>query len=245
VDTDSVLVQAWDDAHDGAPWQRPLLLASALAAAVDVRGAAAEPPDRTWLLDAPVGTGVRLMLELADWWFGPAIDTFFACRSCGQPMEAGLAIRELLDGTSPIAVEPFPIITPSGDTVTVRLPSRSDLAIVAAERDVEDAVRALLERTVVDAPPEFDPVAHADIISGACEDRDPLGTVVVGVTCPACGATDEPALDVAGWFWARAEAQVRRLLDDVHVLASAYGWSERDILALGPRRRTIYRDWIA
>lgn len=245
MDADAVLVQAWDDAHDSAPWQRPLLLTAALAAAAEIPMSAGAPPGGTWLLDAPVGTGVRLMLELADAWFGSTIDTVFACRSCGEPMEAALAIRELLDGTSPVAAEPFPIVTPAGDTVTVRLPSRHDLAVVAAARDVDDAVRALLERTIVDASPEFDPVAHADLISEACEDRDPLGTVVVGVTCPACGATDEPALDVAGWFWDRAEAQVRRLLDDVHLLASAYGWSERDILALGPRRRSIYRDWIA
>ena len=35
------------------------------------------------------------------------------------------------------------------------------------------------------------------------------------------------------------------LIDDVHRLAAAYGWSERDILALGPQRRAAYLELCA
>jgi len=36
-------------------------------------------------------------------------------------------------------------------------------------------------------------------------------------------------------------ARARRLLRDVHELARAYGWSERDILELSLTRRLAYR----
>ena len=36
------------------------------------------------------------------------------------------------------------------------------------------------------------------------------------------------------------EAQAKRLLRSVHVLASAYGWSESEILALSEARRDAY-----
>jgi hypothetical protein len=35
-----------------------------------------------------------------------------------------------------------------------------------------------------------------------------------------------------------------RLLLEVHALASVYGWSERDVLNLSPRRRRLYLDMV-
>ena len=42
--------------------------------------------------------------------------------------------------------------------------------------------------------------------------------------------------------WLEIDAWARRTLRDVHALASAYAWSERDVLALSPTRRTLYRE---
>jgi hypothetical protein len=36
------------------------------------------------------------------------------------------------------------------------------------------------------------------------------------------------------------ETYARRLLYDVHALASAYGWSEDEVLAVSPARRRCY-----
>ncbi len=36
------------------------------------------------------------------------------------------------------------------------------------------------------------------------------------------------------------EARAKRLLSEVHALASAYGWSEREILGLSVARREFY-----
>ena len=36
------------------------------------------------------------------------------------------------------------------------------------------------------------------------------------------------------------EMAARRLLPEVHALASSYGWSEKEILALSPARRRSY-----
>jgi hypothetical protein len=233
VDPDNALIEAWDVAHAGAPWQRPLLLASVLAGGNDGS-----------LLDAPLGAAARQLLELAAAWFGPTLDAMFACRECGEPMEARLEIGSLLEGTPTVEAGPFRCALATGQEVTVRLPTATDLAIAGIADDVSGAMRVLLDRTVVGAPDGFDTRANIDTISRACEERDPLGSITVGVTCPACGAVDEPTLDVGAWFWARADAEAHRLLDEVHLLASAYGWSEHDILALGPHRRAVYRDWV-
>ena len=44
--------------------------------------------------------------------------------------------------------------------------------------------------------------------------------------------------------WAELDAWARRLLLDVHTLARAYGWSERDILQLTETRRQFYLNLI-
>jgi hypothetical protein len=62
----------------------------------------------------------------------------------------------------------------------------------------------------------------------------------VAIECPKCCNRWDEALDIAVFLWAEIDAQARRLLRDVHVLGSAYGWSEADILSLGERRRALY-----
>ncbi|HUD55174.1 MAG TPA: hypothetical protein VMR02_08095 [Terracidiphilus sp.] len=40
------------------------------------------------------------------------------------------------------------------------------------------------------------------------------------------------------------EARARRLLYEVHTLAAAYGWSEREILSLSAPRRALYLEMV-
>ena len=58
--------------------------------------------------------------------------------------------------------------------------------------------------------------------------------------CPTCGAVSQPVLDPAALVWREFAALARRLEDEVHVLARAYGWSEPEILALSEQRRRRY-----
>ena len=41
-------------------------------------------------------------------------------------------------------------------------------------------------------------------------------------------------------LWAEISARAQHLLREVHLLASAYGWSEQQILELSPTRRASY-----
>ncbi len=47
-------------------------------------------------------------------------------------------------------------------------------------------------------------------------------------------------LDIGRFLWREVSVAARRMLAEVHLLASAYGWAERDILALCPVRRAAY-----
>jgi hypothetical protein len=71
-------------------------------------------------------------------------------------------------------------------------------------------------------------------------EADPLAEILLNFDCPACKENFAEPLDLASFFWSALDARVRRLLADVHALASAYGWSEAEILALSSQRRNFY-----
>jgi len=73
---------------------------------------------------------------------------------------------------------------------------------------------------------------------------DPLAEILLGFECPACLHNCSEALDLPTFLWAEIDALVRRLLLEVHTLASAYGWSEREILSLSDARRRLYLEMV-
>ena len=77
-------------------------------------------------------------------------------------------------------------------------------------------------------------------IDDALATRDPLVAFSVSCTCPSCGSGHDLPVDVEGIALARLAARQRVLLHEIHVLASAYGWNEREILAITPERRARY-----
>ncbi|MEU9120275.1 hypothetical protein AB0C96_10500 [Streptomyces sp. NPDC048506] len=79
----------------------------------------------------------------------------------------------------------------------------------------------------------------------AAEEADPAAELTLHIACPECGATTPAELDIAAYLWTELDAWARDVLLDVHLLASAYGWSEPQILALSPLRRRYYLELCA
>ena len=69
---------------------------------------------------------------------------------------------------------------------------------------------------------------------------DPLAEVLIDLSCLACRHQWQVLLDIERFLWTKISVLARRLLQEVHALASAYGWTEREILALSPARRQSY-----
>ncbi|WP_413099299.1 hypothetical protein [Streptomyces sp. Inha503] len=82
-------------------------------------------------------------------------------------------------------------------------------------------------------------------IAEAAERADPAADVTLNVACPECGEATRAELDIASYLWAELDHWARDLLLDVHLLATAYGWSEPQILALSPLRRRYYLELCA
>ena len=139
---------------------------------------------------------------------------------------------------------------PSAWTILVkghafRLPSSRDLSIAAHESDPMAAAVSVLQRC------SLDPASLAGMSAEEMEEvgeqmalADPLAEIRVTLQCPACNQESEETLDISGFVWAEIEARARRLLWEVHALASAYGWSEAEVLSLSTLRRARYLEMV-
>ncbi|GAB3307672.1 hypothetical protein GCM10027451_15900 [Geodermatophilus aquaeductus] len=163
------------------------------------------------------------------------------CGSCGERLDVPVDIA---------AVARFPAHEPGevfqtrvGDsTVSFRLPTTADLAALPPEDPVA-ARRSLLDRCIGCTGDEL-PDLVGQAVEAAMEVVAPGGAVDVAVRCTGCGAETAAVLDVPALLWAEVEAEAAALVEDVHALAAAYGWSEAEVLRLSARRRAAYLELV-
>ncbi|MGY3682722.1 hypothetical protein [Streptomyces sp. TE33382] len=87
---------------------------------------------------------------------------------------------------------------------------------------------------------ELLPERVEQLIAEKAAEADPTAEVTLNVVCPECGSATVAELDISFYLWTELDNWARDLLLDVHLLATAYGWSEPEILALSPLRRRYY-----
>ena len=196
-----------------------------------------------------VGERDAVLLSLRERLFGPRVVSTAACPACGERLELDFSVDEVRVDASPSA-QPLDLAV-DGFALRVRLPSAADAADAAAEREVDGARRLLLERCVVSAregDEERSPAElPASVVAGVAAElagADPQAEVRVALACPACGHGWEALFDIVSFLWSEIEAWGERTLREVHVLASAYGWREADVLALSPARRRRYLEMV-
>jgi hypothetical protein len=211
------------------------------------------------IADWPLGRRNRALIEMRSGCFGPGLAGWTSCACCGEKLEFELDSRVMMPEASAPETDLAmnnPIVVARG---SFRLPTSRDLARVAPERDPRAAVVGILESCRITLPQSSD-VADALSESRAADDdigdswteaeveevgelmaqADPLAETRVTMKCPKCGHGWDETLDIVAFVWSEIEARAKRLMLDIHTLASAYGWTEREILSLGDNRRVRY-----
>jgi hypothetical protein len=232
------LLDTWEAGLVEAPAGRALLL----------HRAARPDTDPGALVTLPVGEREADLIALRRALFGERMQVRLECRACGQDMEFDLdAGRFARSATGPR--EPAVRLAEDGWEVEFRLPGPADLTAAARSADPR---AALLARCLVSAVRDGTPAGADDLpsavqrrIAEAVEAADPAADLTLGVVCPECGASTRAELDIASYLWTELDSWARDLLLDVHLLATAYGWSEPEILALSPLRRRYYLELCA
>ncbi|HEY6886226.1 MAG TPA: hypothetical protein VI300_00565 [Solirubrobacter sp.] len=189
------------------------------------------------------------MLDLHERRFGRKLEAVTTCDACDEALEFALDLAALRPGSRAGADRR---LVAAGCEIEFRLPSAVDLAAAGREPDVTTARALLLDRCVVAAwrdgkpiPAAALPPAAISALADRLAEQDPLGGSRVVIACAACGARGEPTVDLV-WFVGRElEAEGDRIAGEVHTLASAYGWTEDEILRLSCARRNRYLELVA
>lgn len=211
---------------------------------------AAEPEARAEeLLAMPAGARDAGLLGLREVLFGSELAGVSSCPACNELVELTFAIDDVRAEAPRIVGELS--VQVDGYDVAFRLPNGRDLASIERMRDVAVARDALLARCVVSATRNgvgIDardlPAEAVDAIAAAMAEADPQGDVQLDVVCPECAHAWREPFDIALFLWSEVASSARHLLAGVHRLASAYGWSEIEILRLSPVRRAAYLEMV-
>ena len=153
--------------------------------------------------------------------------------ACGESFEFELPLRSLPGGAA--GAGPLRVQLDDERMLTMRRPTGEDLRRWRAAQPASraEALRLMLDSLVLggQAGPEDEAVVSASIAA-----MDPLVDFTVSCRCPACGASNEVAVDLEALTLALLLGRQRALLQEVHRLASRYGWTESEVLALPPAR---------
>jgi hypothetical protein len=194
-----------------------------------------------------VGACAERLLGLHESLFGGRLEGFARCPECGAALELGLDISSLRAMVKPVA-EMNGVFELGGVTVEYRALTAADLTDAAACVTVAQAHALLLDRAITAShAPDGEVIAPAQLAGDVVErlaqrlaEGDPWAESLLELACPECMYQWTVLLDVAAFLWTALRARAQRLLQEVHALAAAYGWREKDILALSARRRAAY-----
>jgi hypothetical protein len=243
----AALLAAWEAGLAQSATQRALSL---LAAAWPEMSA----PE--WA-EAAIGTRDRSLLILREELFGPKFEAVADCPKCRERIEVEFNAEEfcrpasLTETNEPNSAWKILQVSAAGYEIEFRLPTSSDLIEIAGPNAAEGARESLLQRCLQSAWRDGLPVETATLpdeavraVTEEMAKADPQAEIRIALVCPACQQRWSLLFDIASFLWSEIEDWARRLLRDVHQIASAYGWPEREILAIGARRRRSYLEMI-
>jgi hypothetical protein len=241
------LLTAWEEGCGQSPTRASL------------RWLAAAYPETSASTLARLSVGQRdaCLLSLQESLFGPEIVAVTTCPKCGASLDLTFKVADIRSDPPSILCSESEeegavaySIHEAGHDASFRLPNSLDIEASRVDNP-EDFRRQLLARCLLDASKEGNhievdklPAEVVATVAKGMELADPQANVALAFTCAGCGQAGQAVFDIVTFLKSEIEAWAMRILRDVHTLASAYGWSETDVLAMSPRRRQAYLEMV-
>lgn len=232
------IIHIWERGQDRHILDRALLLLSPAF------------PEMSWdeLATLTVGHRNTCLFVLRSRTFGFALRAFAACPRCACGLEFSVDTRDLCQSDRIAQVEAKQLLRGSGGVEVLFRPLDSrDLAAVVHCENVPAARELLIESCVLAARDGEQTLTSSDLpesVVAALAERaaagDPQAEILLSLDCPDCAHQWPILFDIASFFWTEISAEAKRLLHEVHTLARAYGWLEKDILSMSAGRRQVY-----
>lgn len=232
------LLEIWERGYSRSPLSQGLLLLSLAW------------PDRSIesLKLISIGDRDRVLWILRQQLFGSTVQSLSVCPTCGHSWEIECDLSQAFEAESTTDIRLDYI---SQDRLlTLRLPNSADLLQIAQGGEAEsNATRRGLLQACLIHPEDAEAIqklsdGQVDELSGRMADADPNSNLALGLECDRCQTAWQLPFDIVSFLWAEVDRVCRRLMVEVHRLAVAYGWQEREILNLTPWRRHLYLEMV-
>ena len=226
-------------------WERGLTLSRVQQALLVLVVACPETSPEA-LAQSSIGQRDSRLLTLREWTFGNQLAALAICPQCGERLELAFASGDIRVNADDKRGDVYSLDSKDYQA-SFRLPNSLDLMAVADSQNINVAREEIFRRCLLSVqchgqkqPTNHLPQEMVNAIVQQMAEADPQAEVGLDLTCSTCNHAWQAIFDIASFFWSEINAWARRTLKDVHALASAYGWSEADILALSPYRRQCY-----
>ena len=239
------LLRVWERGQGESPVERALsILASACPGAT-----------RESLAELSIGRRDACLLELRELLFGTELCSLADCPGCGERLEmtfqtSDIRARSTEELWRPLSIERL------GYELSFRLPNSADLMALPAGAGAAEMRGGLFDRCLLgmERPGQTRftssqtadeiPVEVVDAAIACMSDADPQADVRLDLTCPCCERRWKATFDIVSYLWSELQERAMQLMREIHLLASAYGWREAEILALGSWRRQCYLEML-
>lgn len=236
--SDADLLRVWELGQPRAAWQRALLMLA---------------PALPWLsqgqlADLSLGQRNAYLFLLRQQSLGSTLEALAVCPRCRLKVEFSFQVADVcpaIPEARPLSPQTalfgdvevqFRPIT-SRDLAAASSPSCRTTRDALVDRAIVQATRAGLALEIGSLSPELLAAVGEQI-----READPLAEIRFQMDCPACHMHWAAAFDIAAFLWIELSRLARTLFEDIHRLASAYGWREADIMSLSTQRRRAYLD---
>lgn len=233
------LFEVWENAMDKPPLYGSLLL---LAYACDERMPVIEKMS--------IGERDARLLMLREWMFGKRMFHLSHCPHCGEKIEwetdtSSMRIQDFNEQT----IQEVFRMDYEGRDILFRLPNSRDM--IRTMRSPNSPIKHLridLLRSCILKVNCQDPSSPNTKINESILDElesrfsiiDPQADIQMNLSCPSCNHNWVAAFDIVSWLWSEIENWAHHIMQEVYYLARHFGWTEKDILAMSPRRRQLY-----
>ncbi len=224
------ILTAWERGQASRePWRALALLAVAM-------------PERkmTELAALPLAERNATLLRLHAMTFGPRVEGFAGCTECGEQLEFAMDAEDMVRTLCAAETETW---VEADRQMGMRPANSSDLAASMEASNEEDARALLLARTLGIEGTDLVRAERADWMD-RFDRLNASAEIRCVLPCAHCGARASLDFDVAGFVWREIHVAARRLMAEIHRLASAYGWSEKAVVRMSASRRAAYLEML-
>lgn len=195
-----------------------------------------------------IGNRDARLLQLRVLLFGNRLQNVAQCPKCTETLEWEMEVSD-------IQLNSLPLTTPSDAfhlevedfKVQFRLLNSEDMIKASSWPAYQEDPKKILTDCILNiqkAGKDFqaDPIPERilEAINNQMPKLDPQANINIGLNCPACEHHWENPFDIVTYLWTEIDNKVKHILEEIFVLARAFGWSEKDILSMSPKRRQIY-----